>query len=201
MEENNYNQQPIPQQNQQQGGNYQPPINNVPPQKVKKPIYKKWWFWLIIVFVVLVIISAAGGSDDTTESESITGNATATANLIQDKYSIELKDATVVSEDGTNEKVLVVTYVFKNYDSEAAAFGYTFSDKAYVDGVECEDALTSYGIEGYDFDSYWLEIKQDAEVEVQNAFYIDDDTEHVDIEIYDYWETSDEPYVTLSIDV
>ena len=70
-----------------------------------------------------------------------------------------------------------------NNDNEAKAFAYTLNAKAYQNGIELTTPISSYGIDGLDWNEKSKEIKQGVTYEFNIGFYIDDINQNVELEI------------------
>lgn len=175
------------------GGQYQMP-NNMPPYTQPKKKKKGCLTAILIavgVIVILFLIGALFGGGDTSDKSDDSNNgqdSTVTAqtnptdeNNVGD-YKVELVDS-YITQNTSNDDILVVTYNFTNNDDEPRAFTYAIDDKAYQNGVELGDVYSSYGIDGYDFTTSDSEIKPGVTVEVQEAYKLYDTSTPVEIEL------------------
>ncbi len=174
-----------------------------PPIKKKK---NKWWIAIIIVVAIFAFFIAVGNSSD--DSQPTGGNGESQANISANKtdkpkgaigdYIVTIKDSRV-TKDYEGKDILIVTYSFTNNDDKSKSMLYSVSDKLFQNGVELGDVWSSYGIDNYSFDNHSKEIKPGVTLDVQIAYELNDTTTDVDVEIYDYIESSNPVTYTISL--
>ncbi len=163
-------------------------------QKKKKKKKRLIIFGVILALVVVIGAAGAGsGSDNggakpaeagTNAAGQTTKAAVADKNSENNvgKFKVELKSSRITS-DYEGKKILIVTYSFKNNDSEPKSFSYSIEDKAYQNGVELGDVWTSYGIDNLSFDEASKEVKPGVSLDLQCAYELNDASTDVTIEL------------------
>lgn len=63
----------------------------------------------------------------------------------EEKYSLEINEYYITPSCRNGEYLFVVDYQFTNKDANPAAFGYTFDDKLYIDGIEATRSYEDVG--------------------------------------------------------
>ena len=115
-------------------------------------------------------------------------------------YELIITNSKVVT-DNDKRKVLVVTFDFKNLTDEAVNFSYSLDTKAFDDGIELDKPISMWGIDGYDFHNNDLDIKPGKSIQVQQAYYLNEETKEVDVEIYPWVSFDKQAYKTFKINL
>ena len=149
----------------------------------KKPIYKKWWFWVIIGVAVLSIAFAGVGSG--TQNEETDGEGKL------GKYTVSILGYRF-AEDYDGENVIIVKYNFKNNSDENAAFYLTFDASAYQNGIGLNECYFVDESANYSSDNQTKEIKPGANIDVEEAYLLNDNTSSIDIEVKELFSFSDD---------
>ena len=149
----------------------------------KKPIYKKWWFWVIIGVAVLSIAFAGVGSG--TQNEETDGEGKL------GKYTVSILGYRF-AENYDGENVIIVKYNFKNNSDENAAFYLTFDASAYQNGIGLNECYFVDESANYSSDNQTKEIKPGANIDVEEAYLLNDNTSSIDIEVKELFSFSDD---------
>lgn len=181
-------------------------------QKKKKK--KKRLIIFGVILAVILVIGIAGSGSGGDNSATVSGgtenggsSSSENADSVQEadksennvgKFKVELKNSRITT-NSSGEKILVVTYGFKNNASEAKSFDYTIAAKAFQDGIELGDVYTSYGIDGYSFDEQHKEVKPGNSLDVQYAYKLNDTKSDVEIELSQWLSDNVEQEYTISI--
>ncbi len=149
----------------------------------KKPLYKKWWFWTIIAVVAIALVAgiSGGGNDDQ-------GDGTAEPNL--GDYIIEIKSSRL-AEDWEGKPVIIVKYRFTNNSDEDAAFFTTFEDNVFQNGVGLNECYFVSESDAYSSDNSTKELKPNASIDVEVAYYLNDTATPIDVEVSELFSFSD----------
>lgn len=115
-------------------------------------------------------------------------------------YKVSVKKS-FVTKDFDGKAVLVVTYTFKNNSSEKASWNYTIKADAFQDGIGLNSPISSWGIENYDFHSQEKDIMPGKSVDVQEAYYLDDNKTDVEIQLSLFSVWTDKVYDTFTIKI
>lgn len=154
-------------------------------------------FAVIIIFVAIMIgVGSKGDTNATTTPNSNVSTSKSDNNI--SNYKVALKDY-FVTKDYDGKSVLVVTYTFTNNGSEKANWNYTISADAFQDGVGLTNPISSYGINGYDFESQDKDLMTGKSVDVQEAYYLDDAKTDVEIQLSLFSAWDDKVYDTFTI--
>jgi len=176
------------------------------PVKNKKPIYSKWWFWIIIIIVVSGFASRTGINKDkavnsypnvsvstytapsvkpspsvepSAESSVDTSNQIGSGTI--DDYFVSIKEFKVIEKyDG--DPAVIITYEWTNNSDDEASFSFSFDDKVYQNGIECEFAIIIDN-DAYDGSNSIKDIKPGSTLEVQEVYSLNDATTPIDIEV------------------
>lgn len=179
------------------------PLNATP----VKPKKKKTGLIIAVVAIIAVIaiIAALGGGGDKTPDTSSDANAsTSAASAAKTKtakdFEVKLKDS-FATDDYDGKPVLVVTYEFKNTSEQKASWMIVVDDTAMQNGIGLNKTYTSYGISDYSSDNQQKEIMPGKTLEVQEAYYLNDETTQVEIQIAPAFSLTDAIYETFKIDL
>lgn len=152
---------------------------------------KKWWLWLIIGFIVLMILGGNSSNDTNTNNNANTSNDTnnqatddnennlGSCNVVIDSYRLE--------ESWDGKPVVIVKYKFTNNSSRPQSFSFTVEDAVFQNGVglnECHSA------NNYSNDNESKELKQGVTLDVEIAYYLNDTTTPIDVEVREYFDYS-----------
>lgn len=171
-------------------------------KKQKKGILKKiFWIYFLVCLVGFIITNF--GSDETevkqefSEPEHVEETADLKAEVVPEEpeepaTSFEIADMTVnfveykIEENAMGEQCLVLYFDFTNNSEESQAFGYTFSVKAFQNGVELEPTFFHVNTET---ENSTKEIKPGVTLRVAEQFGIEDvsGTIEVEIEPFNIW--------------
>lgn len=193
-------------QNQPPNYAYQNIQNAIEEQnKHNKKVTRNTIIIIVSIFIAIIFFNFVFylTDDDTYQSpsNSLNENSTLNENIIDNKYELSLTNSKVVT-DNSNKKVLIVTFDFKNLTDEATNFSYSLDAKAFDDGVELDTPISMWGIDGYDFHNNDLDIKPGKSIQVQEAYYLNNNTKEVDIEIVPWVSFNEEIiYKTFKINI
>ena len=93
------------------------------------------------------------------------------------EISVKFKSGEL-STDYKGDPILVVTYLFSHQKEEPTAFMYVVSDKAYQNGIECNDIVISDSV---DSSTQMNKIKAGVEYEVIVGYKLNDTTSDVEL--------------------
>ena len=178
------------------------PLNATPakPKKKKTGLI----IGIVAVIAVIAIIGSIGGGGDKKTDTSSAGESTSAASAAKSEtakdFEVKLKSS-FATDDGEGKPVLVVTYEFKNTSDTKASWMIVVDDTALQDGIGLNKTFTSYGIDGYNSDNQQKEIMPGKTLEVQEAYYLNDETTQVEIQIEPSFSLNDEIYETFKIDL
>lgn len=147
---------------------------------------KKTKILSMLLAVLFILFAVASGSDDSgevKEQDKGTVEKTEEANeqAIGD-YEVEILTCRL-TKDYEGKDAVIITYRFTNVlGDEPASFMWSFSDKVYQGGVECETAYI-YDDDSYDSANKDKEIKAGASLEVECAYVLNDTTSDVEVEV------------------
>lgn len=119
--------------------------------------------------------AAESSTAEETEAEDITEAAAE-----ETEFQVELL-GTSVSQDYEGKPVLVVEYNFTNNSDEAQSFIFACQDKAFQNGIECDD--TVIGCDDIDSQQQMNEIQQGTTYALKIGYHLQDTTSPVDIEV------------------
>lgn len=194
---------------QTNGNEVQQAVSAALEQQKKKKKKKRLIIFGVILALIVVIGVAGAGSDNggskpaeagTNAAGQTTKAAVADKNSENNvgKFKVELKSSRITS-DYEGKKILIVTYSFKNNDSEPKSFSYSIEDKAYQNGVELGDVWTSYGIDNLSFDEASKEIKPGVSLDLQCAYELNDSSTDVTIELAQWLSDNVQETYTIKI--
>lgn len=170
------------------------------PKKKKKGLI----IAVVAIIVVVAVIAALGGGGSKTPETSSSGESTSAASASKTTsnkdFEVKLKDS-FATDDSEGKPVLVVTYEFKNTSDKKASWMIVVDDTALQDGIGLNKTYTSYGIDDYNSDNQQKEIMPGKTLEVQEAYYLNDETTQVEIQIAPSFAWEDEIYETFKIDL
>lgn len=159
---------------------------------------------LIVVCAIVVLLSAIiifGGDSDTSTSNAETQKAetitttTATTNNKVGNYIVEIVNCEI-AKDGEGKDVAIITYNFTNNSEEAASFAYAINDVVYQDGVEAERSYW-YDVVENEEDNGTKEIKTGTTLKVVQAYYLNNVTSPIEVEITELFGFTDEKVVKV----
>ena len=183
--------------------------------KNNKQVTKQWWFWFLVIMLGLGIIFGADSDFETNNTIQTSANAINTAQEnsqseeIQKentgegdvgKYHVAIKDYSI-TYNNSNEAVLLVKIAFTNNNKEEKAFTYNLDAKAYQNGVELTTPISSYGIDGLDWNDKSKNIKPGVTYEFNMGYYLEDKNSDVEIEIIPYWGSTNSQKVTKTLHI
>ena len=93
----------------------------------------------------------------------------------------------VLSKDANGKDVAVASYQFTNNTADAVYFNGVFYDQLFQDGVEQHEDESFLG-EGYDWSTYYKEIKDGASITVYSQFPLSNTTSPVEVEVHGFEE-------------
>ncbi len=137
----------------------------------------------LLLAALFIFFAVASGSEETKEQEKGKADPTeAKDDSSIGDYKVEILRCRL-SKDYDGKDVVIITYNFTNIsDEEPASFMWTFEDKVYQNGIECEHAYIldddSYNSENKD-----KEIKAGASLEVECAYILNDTTSDIEVEV------------------
>ena len=154
----------------------------------KKSKGKKVGIIILIAVIVLFMVAIIGSNENettapdnnTTTTEAVKATSQNKKNNVGD-FNVRLKNA-VITADGDGENVLLVTYTFTNNSDENAAFYTNVIDTAFQNGIELEKPIFN-DIKGYDHNLKGREIQPGKTFDVQEAFFLDDTSTDVEIQL------------------
>ena len=161
---------------------------------------------LAVILIVFVFFWSIGSSDDSKPDTSST-NKTVAAQKVKEEneengkinnYTAIVKTSKV-SKDYSGDPIIIVTYTFTNNSKKYAAFGYVIQDKLFQNGVELKAVISTYGIDDYDFNNKYKDIKPGVTFDVQSAYYLNDSESPVDVELSDILGLKDPLVTTINI--
>ena len=161
---------------------------------------KKW----IVGLLAISMIAAMGGCSGTESSSSkAEKSSSAETNVVDEsnceeasaeeseeesnaeetvdsEFNVELL-STSISQDYEGKPVLVVEYNFTNNSDESASFMFSCQDKAFQNGIECDN--TVFGCDEIDSQQQLNEIQPGTTYALKIGYHLQDTTSPVDIEV------------------
>lgn len=163
---------------------------------------KKW----IVGLLAISMIAAMGGCSGTESSSSKTEKSSSAETSVADEsnhedeetsaeeseeesnaeetvdseFNVELL-STSISQDYEGKPVLVVEYNFTNNSDESASFMFSCQDKAFQNGIECDN--TVFGCDEIDSQQQLNEIQPGTTYALKIGYHLQDTTSPVDIEV------------------
>lgn len=109
-------------------------------------------------------------------------------------YILTLTGATVYT-DSANQHFLIANYQFTNNSSESDSMAWTTINTAFQNGVELDKAtaLDLPDEVNYNSDGYFKEAKNGGTVNAQVAYFLEDTTNYVEIELTTFFDYSGNP--------
>lgn len=98
-------------------------------------------------------------------------------------------DSVKMAKDYQGKPAVIVTYTWTNNSEETASFAWTFNTQVFQDGIECDTAILTQGI---DSTSSIKDIKPGATLAVQCAYSVTD-TSQITVEVSELFDFSDSP--------
>lgn len=114
-----------------------------------------------------------------------------------DKMDVEFIECKI-EDNAWGEKCFVVYFDFTNNSEENKTFMYSFSVKAFQNGVEMESSL---GHVNDETKNHGKEIQPGATIRVADAFYIEDEKSAIEIEVEPWISFSDKKLFEMKIDL
>lgn len=141
-------------------------------KKKKMPV----WCILLIIFVSLFFLGFLLSDDNDTES-NVEKNPNQIGNYIVtiDKYKI--------TKDYDNQPIILVTYSFTNKSDSNTSFDSQFEDKAYQNGIEITEPISTYGIKDLDWEDEIKEIEPNKTFTFNIAYQLKNTTDEVKIKV------------------
>lgn len=169
-------------------------------------------FGCLILSLILIVsgasINGSNNEDNEQQSEETTVESTAVEEeKKQEKESTNeftYEKMTVkylrheISENAAGDDVLIIYYEFTNNSKDNAAFGYSFSDKCFQNGVELEESVFHANDETKNSDK---EIQPGTTLEVASAFMLGDSMDTVTLEIEPWVSFTDKKLMTLDLEL
>lgn len=169
-----------------------------------------------VIIVLIIIIGLSGNNDSTNNSTSVNSNnvtvdsnASSDDNVEENKvegkgkianYEIEIKEHKITYDYG-GQAILLVKLAFTNNNDEEKSFGYNLDCKAYQNGVELTTPISSYGIDGLDWNEKRKDIKSGVTYEFNCGFEIDDLKTPVQVEVVPIFSNKYSQKVTKTINL
>ena len=134
--------------------------------------------FLVVAAVVIGIIFGGGDNASQGEGTADKGNAAALGD-----YEVVIEGCRLAKAyDGRD--IAIVSFKFTNAKhSEAKSFLWSITDQAFQNGVELS---TCYTADGYNHELAEKEIKQGATITVEQAYYLNDTTTEIEVEVSEY---------------
>ncbi|MBE6728531.1 MAG: DUF5067 domain-containing protein [Ruminococcaceae bacterium] len=122
-------------------------------------------------------------------------NESATKNETTDKtlgeYEVNIKSCRL-AEDYEGKNIVIVNYNFKNNSDDSTSFTIAIDDKVYQDGVGLNKCYTAAESAKYSSDNQSKNIKKGASVEVEVAYYLNDNETPIEVECSELISLSDD---------
>lgn len=181
----------------------QPPI--IVQEKKKHGCLTKILIGLGVCFILLLIVSSFAKTNEnmsaSTTNENITGDSVSaekeTGNNVGN-FNVEYKSAKVVKDD--DKDVIIVDLVFTNNSKADISFDEAISDTAYQDGIELQNVIFTYNIrDNYSDAESDKKIKPGKSLELQKAYYLNDLTSIIELELSAYYSTNTDYVITIKL--
>lgn len=101
-----------------------------------------------------------------------------------------------VIDDEYHGKVLLVKFDFENVSDENKTFAYTYTVKAFQNGVEMEDAMF---IENGNHDNSFKEIRPETKITVAESFEYKDTESPIVLEVYPWISFNNEKLMEIEV--
>lgn len=159
-----------------------------------------------IILVVAMYGGAAAVSDDASKDSSSSNSSTQTEaaeeKAAKDDSGVVIGSAEL-GKDYEGKKTVIVDYEWTNNSDEAASLIWTYSIKAFQNGVELKESIFSEDWLTEDEKSDWTdsskEVKPGATIKTSIAYELDDESALVEIEVTGIW--SDDVLVSKTIEI
>lgn len=158
---------------------------------------KKW----IMGMLTISMIAVMGGCSGTENSSSSQAEKSSSAEVSESAEEISVAEteeessaeetsdsefqvellSTSISQDYEGKPVLVVEYNFTNNSDDSASFTFSCQDKAFQNGVECDN--TVIGCDDIDSQQQMNEIQPGTTYALKIGYHLQDNTSPVDIEV------------------
>ncbi len=181
----------------------QQPNQIIVQEKKKHGCLTKILIALGICFLLLIIVSCfAGTSDEKTSSATnnigTSDSVSAEANNNVGNFIVEYKNAKVVKDDAKD--VIIVDFIFTNNSRADISFNEAIYDIPFQEGVELKDVTFTYNIrDDYSFNESKKKIKPGKSLELQKAYYLNDLTSTIEIELSAYYSTKTDHVITIKL--
>ena len=96
-----------------------------------------------------------------------------------------------IARDYADNPIVIVKYKFTNYDDDATAFMWAFTDIVYQDGVGLNECYFADDSANYSSDNQTKEVKKGSTIEVEVAYVLNDTTTDIEVEISELLSFSD----------
>ena len=164
---------------------------------------KKLSILLAILMVAAFMLFAVGSGEDNEDKDQGKDSVKTEENEKADEKDENKESAEVEEEDNTSlgdysvvidscrlakdyegKGVIIVKYIFTNVsDNDAVSFMVALNDEAFQGGVGLNEAYFVDDSANYSSDNQMKEIKAGAELEVEVAYVLNDNTTDVEIEV------------------
>lgn len=126
-------------------------------------------------------------NNDTNSTQNADSNINIEESKVEGKgkianYEVEIKEHRI-TYNYSGKSILLVKLAFTNNNDEEKTFAYNLECKAYQSGIELTTPLSSYGIEGLDWQEKSKNVKSGITYEFNYGFEIDDLKTPVQIEV------------------
>lgn len=156
--------------------------------------------WIAGLLAVSMMAAMAGCAETTDSSSSQAEETSAAESSVEESSAAEETEAedsteaaaeetefqvellgTSISQDYEGKPVLVVEYNFTNNSDESQSFIFACQDKAFQNGIECDD--TVIGCDDIDSQQQMNEIQPGTTYALKIGYHLQDTTSPVDIEV------------------
>ena len=150
--------------------------------------------WLVIagsILGALVLLGTCSKSCEGVDSQS--GGVSSTSNSSAEDpnrlgaYRVEILSARLSTY--LTKPIIIIKYKFTNLSNETESFSYAIEDYVYQNGIRLDSPLA------YETDRY-TEIKPGVTIEIEIAYYLNDTTTDVEVELTKWLASSNSKKVT-----
>ena len=158
---------------------------------------KKWIVGLLAISMIAAMGGCSGTESSSSKAEKSSSAETSVADesnreeasaeeesnaeeTVDSEFNVELL-STSISQDYEGKPVLVVEYNFTNNSDESASFMFSCQDKAFQNGIECDN--TVFGCDEIDSQQQLNEIQPGTTYALKIGYHLQDTTSPVDIEV------------------
>ncbi len=136
-----------------------------------------------LLILTFGLFAMGSGEEETVDTGSDSAQAADENPNKLGNYEVVI-DSCRLAKNYEGKDMVIIKYIYTNVDSEnSAAFDWTFTYKAFQEGVELERTYTGDDNANYDESNLSKEIKQGVSLDIEVAYLLNDTTSDVEVEV------------------